>query len=272
MKKKCVSCGAKIDSDSKFCVVCGANQNAIKQYKGLLAQIISFFNSVQGKITGKSYLTYAKDGYPTYHLSKEEELKYQEQQKQKELRKQQISTFTVEDMTQYEDLPFLWNKKLSHSYDNDLAYMQLWHENREIARMYVGQIAKLICDSAEYIPDIKHCIIDPAQIDFNYRKADHPYVLPYTYLECIPFTKTGKKPKYPAILHFGKGTKMSDGRTEMAQYMGTIKILQDGQIGAAEVIFTNDYRKFSIALFGLTLVVRRVDTMCENLFKFEDIK
>ena len=272
MKKKCVSCGAKIEINSNFCTVCGTNQTSDKHHKGVIAKWFSRFNTSKDTKAGNGYLTYAEDGYPTYHFSKEQEEKYQNQQEEKEARKQQILTFKLEDMTQYEDLPFLWNKDLLYSYNKDQAYMRLWQENQDIACMYVDQIAKLIYDATDYIPDIKHCIIDPAQIDFNYRKADHPYTMPYTYLECVPFTKAGKKPKYPAILHFGKGTKMFDGTGEMAQYMGTIKILQDGQIGAAEVVFTNDYRKFSISLYGLSLVIRRVDTMYENIFKFEDIK
>lgn len=272
MKKKCVSCGSKIDSDSKFCVSCGADQTKPKEYTGLTGKLLSVFNTVRGTVTGKPYLTYAKEGYPIYHHSKEQEARYQQQQEEKALRRQQISTFTVEDMAQYEDLPFLWNDRLWNSYNNDQAYMELHNENCEIACMYVAQIAKLVCDAFTYIPDIQHCIIDPSEIDFKYRVLGNPHSMPYTYLECVPFTKTGKKPKYPAILHFGKGTTMFDGSAEMAQYMGVIKILQDGQIGAAEVVFTNDYRKFSISLYGLSLVVRRVDTMYENIFKFEDIK
>lgn len=271
MKKKCISCKEKIDKSSKFCGVCGANQQE-KQYKGLMAKLVSCFNKARGVLTGEDYLTYAKDGYPTYHFSKEQEERYRRQQEEKELRKQQISTFTVEDMYQYEDLPFLWNKNLLYSYNKDQAYMQLWNENCEIARVYVEQIAELIYDASKYIPNINHCVIDPLELDFAYRKSNMPYSLPYTYLECVPFTKTGKRTKYPAILHFGKGTTMFDGTGEMSQYTGAIKILQDGQIGAAEVIFANDYRKFDISLYGLSLIVRRVDTMQENIFKFEDVK
>ena len=170
MKKKCVSCGAKIEINSNFCTVCGTNQTSDKHHKGVIAKWFSRFNTSKDTKAGNGYLTYAEDGYPTYHFSKEQEEKYQNQQEEKEARKQQILTFKLEDMTQYEDLPFLWNKDLLYSYNKDQAYMRLWQENQDIACMYVDQIAKLIYDATDYIPDIKHCIIDPAQIDFNYRR------------------------------------------------------------------------------------------------------
>lgn len=245
----------------------------------LSESVRNFFVTLCGRITGKAYTTH-KNGYPTYHYSRSQQNKIRAaqekaEQKRKEI-KRQVLTFTWEDMTQYDDLPFVWNKDLM--YTDEMAFMPLVGENREVALdYYIRQVSKLIYDTAKLIPGAEHCFISKKDVSFDYPK--NYSAVPFTFLECRPFTPAGKKPKYPAIIHFRSvRDEMLNGSVfQHSPIAGTIRILCDGQIGAAQVQFAQpglEYNviTFSMSLYGLSLVVKRVDSTYGNLYKFEDIK
>ena len=92
-----------------------------------------------------------------------------------------------------------------------------------------------------------------------------------TRVECYPYTKTGKLSKYPVVLHFETFPQKHDygGFSGEAIICGEIKILRDGNIGSAWVnIWGNT---FKIGLYGLSLVLKRVDNPYGNLFNFSDM-
>lgn len=238
----------------------------------ILEHLHNFFVSIYGKLTGNSYITYI-DGYPYYHFSKEQKAHHEEIDAKKEERKRQILSFTLDDMFQFDDIPFLWNKSLL--YCNGYAYLPLTEENREVALYYIKQISKLVFDAKKIVPGIEYCSIGKNQIDFNY-PIDMSYpVPPCTFLECTPYTPTGKKSKYPVTLHFRTSKiEVLSNNTRFQSYpvVGKIKILCDGQIGSASVFFSQNLTKFSISLYGLSLVIRRIDSEKGNLFRFEKFK
>lgn len=229
-------------------------------------------STMVGIIKGSSYITY-NNGYPQYHYSKKQKAKNIQSLKQKEARIQQIQTFRLEDMFQYDDLPFLWDKDLL--YANGVAYLPLTDDNKEVCLYYIRQIAKLIYDITKIVPGAQGCSISKRDIDFNLPVNMTSPVPPCTFLECAPYTAAGQKSKYPVILHFRSSLfeKLQNGFVlQTHPISGFIRILCDGQIGAAEVTFAKDRTKFSMSLYGLSLVVKRVDNIYGNLFKFEDIK
>ncbi len=241
----------------------------------LFELVNNVLSTIKGKVTGQGYITH-NDGYPIYHASKDDILRREVAENKKRERQQQILTFKLEDMMQFDDLPFLWNKDIL--YANNIAYLPLTNENREVALYYIKQIADLIRDAKAYIPNIEHCTIRKKQIDFNYPNIMHYPQPPCSFLECLPYTPTGKKSKYPVVLHFrtSRVDVFSNGAAvQMHPVSGIIKILCDGQIGAASVTFVDEnYEriKFSISLFGLSLVIRRVDSDYGNMYRFESIK
>ena len=106
------------------------------------------------------------------------------------------------------------------------------------------------------------------EIDFMYSLPFHPNCMPNTYIECIPYTKTGKKSKYPVILHFASSLMVDNIQTH--PYIGEIKIMQDGNIGNAIVTFSKNYTKFTFGLIGINLIIKRIDDIFGNIYKFEE--
>lgn len=82
-----------------------------------------------------------------------------------------------------------------------------------------------------------------------------------TYLEFPGNTKTGKVPKYIAILHYR--TDKYDEFEPSENYFGDIFYLKDGNIGKAKLIYWIHKSMYDITLglSGLTLTVKRVDCL-----------
>lgn len=234
-----------------------------------LEKVKNFLGFLSHKITGCSYITH-ENGYPTYHCSKEEIARQNARAESIENRKQQILRFQLEDMYQYGSLPFDWNKDLFYS--RDKAFLPLTRQNKEVFLWYVNEISMLIEDVRNQVVGLHHPRILTKDIDFEYPIPFSAGDAPNSYLECIPYTQTGRTPKYPVVLHFrssqASGTK--DYRWQFHPYIGEIKILCDGSIGAANVTFAENYYKYSIRLFGTSLVVRRIDSVEGNIYMFGD--
>ena len=210
--------------------------------------------------------------YPVYHFSQEQEEHYAEYQRKIKERIMQVKTFILDDMFQFQDLPFLWNKDLFYS--RDKAYMQLYAENADSALTYITEVNSIILDTLSAIGLPMCTKIKLEDIDFDYPIPLYPDSPPNTYLECNPYTPTGKISKYPAILNFATSHLEIAGNYKYQSHpiIGEIKILEDGQIGAASVRFMENGTKFSISRFGLSLVVKRIDSDMGCIFKFEDLK
>ena len=82
---------------------------------------------------------------------------------------------------------------------------------------------------------------------------------PCTYLEKCENTKTGKVPKYIAILHFATtGTQIYEA---LKQYDGEIYFMQDGTIGKGRICCweKKDHIVVNIGMKGSTLIVKNIE-------------
>lgn len=188
-----------------------------------------------------------------------------------EKRKRQCDSFTIEDMDNFPDIPFgfHWVMQLMHT--NGVAWFMLNMNNQEIALHYISIVNQLIIDAHEYIDGISDNFIDISQINWDYPEPMKLDSMACTRVECYPYTNTGKLSKYPAVLVFSTHPQKrgNDPLSEPVVNGGEIKIMRDGNIGSALVsIWGNTYR---IGLRGLSLIIKRVDNIAGNLFKFNDL-
>lgn len=190
---------------------------------------------------------------------------------EKEKRKKQCDSFKIEDMYQFENILFEWHWVMSLFHTNGIAWFMLNKNNQYIAFEYIDILDKLIREFYEYIPKLKEFEIFMEEIDFDYPKPMHKDSIANTYVECIPYTKTGKKSKYPAILHFSSSETIEENNRiyQNHPYIGEIKIMQDGNIGSASILFAKNHTKFSFGLHGINLIIKRIDSDYGNIYKFE---
>ena len=72
------------------------------------------------------------------------------------------------------------------------------------------------------------------------------YIQYYSFFECTPYTPTGKKSKFPLILHFATDnihTLDTDNK-----YLGEVHYMQNGSIGKARLICLSHYGTYTINL------------------------
>lgn len=243
-------------------------------------------HSFQSYIENKNIYNAAKEKleeyskYNIYFETEEERMQkqyYEELQKkrqQEELEKIQLhNSFKIEDMYQFTEIPFEWQWVIELNHTNGIAWFMLNMNNQYIALQYISQINNLIFESRSYIDGIEDFEICTEEIDFMYPIPMYKNSIANTYVECIPYTKTRKNSKYPVILHFACSelVTLSTGyKYQIHPYMGEIKIMQDGNIGMANISF--GHTRFSIRLVGLNLVIKRIDSDSGNLFKYENLK
>lgn len=203
---------------------------------------------------------------------KERNKRYEEIENEKTKRKKQCDSFSIKDMYQFSDIPFEWQWVMELSHTKGIAWFMLNMNNQYVALQYINQINELIIDARSYIDGIEEFEMCTEEIDFDYPIPMYKDSIANTYVECIPYTKTGKISKYPVILHFSSSelVTLDNGyKYQNHPYLGEIKIMQDGNIGMANISF--GYTKFSIRLFGLNLIIKRIDTIDGNLFKYENL-
>lgn len=191
----------------------------------------------------------------------------QEERKSKEdARKKQCDTFTVDDMQQFPDIPIAWSYIMQLQHTNGIAWCQLNWNNQQIVLQYISQINDIIEDAQSYVDGIGNAHIDLYSMDFDYPVPMYMNSMCNTRIECYPYTATGKLSKYPVVIQFATKQDAASLRT-----VGEIKILRDGNIGAATASINGN--TFKIGLHGTSLVLKRVDNpyLGGNLFKFSEI-
>ena len=193
------------------------------------------------------------------------ELAQADRKRKEDARKNQCDSFTVDDMQNFPDIPIAWSyiKNLHHT--NGVAWCQLNWNNQQIVLQYISQINDIIVDAQSYVEGIGKSHIDLYSIDFDYPVPMYMNSMCNTRVECYPYTATGKLSKYPVVIQFATKLDSSGIRT-----VGEIKILRDGNIGAASVSINGNV--FKIGLHGTSLVLKRIDNpyMGGNLFKFSE--
>lgn len=204
-----------------------------------------------------------------YIPSLEQKERWKKYDKQEHLRKEKCNIFKICDMLQFRDIPFEWQWVVELNHTNGMAWFMLNKNNQFIALCYINQINKIIINAHSYINGINSCKMCTEEIDFFYQIPMHKDSLPNTYVECTPYTKTGKISKYPVILHFASSeliTLDNGYKYQRHPYSGEIRIMRDGNIGMAKISF--GYTRFSIGLSGLDLIIKRIDTIDGNLYKY----
>lgn len=188
-----------------------------------------------------------------------------ERRKTEDARMEQCNSFSIKDMEQFSDIPFSWHyiSKLRHT--NGVSWFMLNLNNQKIALDYISKINDIIVDAHQYIDGIDDAYIDLNCMDFDYPVHMRKNSMCNTRVECYPYTSSGRISKYPAIIQFATKIDHSGSRT-----IGEIKILCDGNIGAASVLINGC--TFKIGLHGVSLVLLRVDCpyMGGNLFNFSE--
>ena len=199
----------------------------------------------------------------------EREERWRQQEIEKEKRKKQCNSFKISDMVQFEEIPFEWNwvKELSHT--NGVAWFMLNMNNQYIALQYINALDRLIVDIHEIVPATNIFEIFANEIDFNYPIPLQKNSVPNTYVECVPYTKTGKISKYPVILHFASSVLENSGNYSYQSHpvMGEIKIMKDGNIGAAKVWFGHTI--FDFGLNGISLMIKKISNNGVVIYKCE---
>lgn len=200
---------------------------------------------------------------------KEREERWKKQAVEKENRKKQCNSFKISDMIQFDEIPFEWNwvKELSHT--NGVAWFMLNLNNQYIALQYINAVDKLIVDIHEVVPETNMFEIFANEIDFNYPIPLQKNSVPNTYVECVPYTKTGKISKYPVILHFSSSVLENCGDYSYQSHpvMGEIKIMKDGNIGTAKVWF--GHTLFDFGLNGISLIIKKISNNGVVIYKYE---
>lgn len=197
----------------------------------------------------------------------EMESHYHQRQEKEIARKHQCDNFSIDDMLQFSDIPFTWWDISDLQHTNGIPWCMLNGINKTIALHYISKINDIIIDAQDYVPGIGNACIDLDNIDFDYPDKTFVNQMCCTRVECYPYTATGKLSKYPVVIQFATKFDANQIRTG-----GKIKILRDGNIGAATVdIYGNTYK---IGLHGLSLVLKRVDSSIyagrKNLFMFSE--
>ncbi len=203
-------------------------------------------------------------------------------------REKQIGSFTIDDMYQFVDIPFVWSHVMQLQHLQRKAWIQLNWNNQQVALDYIMQVNQLIVDAHSYVRGISKFHIIPADIDFDFPIPLKMDSINNTYVECVPYTPSGNVSKHPVIIHFSSSRLIAlknGARFQEHPITGEIKILRDGNIGMADVVFSENnnplsrykkenphFTRFRIGLFGLALVVKRIDNEDGNLFKFDDYK
>lgn len=203
--------------------------------------------------------------------------KLRQRHEKEELRRKQCDSFTIDDMQQFPDIPFGWSWVPDLFHTDGEAWFMLNMNNQQVAQDYISVLNDHIIDAHDYIDGIDNLYIDLTQIDYSYPFPMRWNSKANTRVVCTPYTPTGKISKYPASLHFATSVNRKEWDGSMSQFhpiMGIINLLKDGNIGSADVWFTEGTQQtlFLFRLFGLSLVIRKVYQGGKCIFNFEEFK
>lgn len=191
---------------------------------------------------------------------KKERQEIEEKRRREELEKRKLhDSFRIEDMYQFPDIPFEWQWVMQLNHTNGIAWFMLNMNNQYIALSAIDFINSILEESKNYTGFKETLYVCTENIDFSYPVPMQKDSMTNTFVECIPYTKTGKISKYPAALHFREKPEISIiGGTKFPVYTvrGSIYFMRDGNIGKAD-IYIKEYW-IQIRLKGINLVVQRI--------------
>ncbi|HJB19859.1 MAG TPA: hypothetical protein H9782_11490 [Candidatus Bariatricus faecipullorum] len=190
-------------------------------------------------------------------LSRSEKSALKNQQEEQLQGKSLLNAISRSDMEQFH---FEKYKMEEPFYDNNKCIMLISGENRNqvindlsLLESHVETYCKSLC-----IKDNLH--INPQELKFDISTHEKTNTaLYFTYFECNPYTKTGKKAKFPLILHYATPAYYEFNPT--INFFGDIYYLQDGNIGKARLIYWIHHimYSFELGITRQTLEVKKVE-------------
>lgn len=202
------------------------------------------------------------------NLKRERQLAHIEREQREASEKKRHDAFTIKDMYQFDDIPFEWNFVMNLNHTNGIAWFMLNKNNQYIALSAINFINNTLINNFSDINFEQKLYICTENIDFDYPRPMNINSIANTYVECIPYTKTGHISKYPAILHFKEfPEKINSGEYFYYIYpvYGDIYFMSDGNIGKADLTI-NKYQ-IQLRLKGLNLKIRKIAHISESDYK-----
>lgn len=207
-----------------------------------------------------------------YFETEEEKRKkreYEEDQKRKREEEKAVKrlhdSFKIEDMHQFTEIPFEWHWVMELQHTNGIAWFMLNRNNQYIALSAINYINSVLEGAEAYTGFRRSYYICTENIDFDYPRPMKKDSLPNTFVRCVPYTKTGRISKYPAILCF---KEYMEGKVMYARDMpintvhGSVCFMRDGNIGMADITIHEYW--IQIRLHGISLVVQRIGKNTEK--------
>ena len=167
-----------------------------------------------------------------------------------------VQAVTTQDMIQFTAMPYQLDCEVKHYVQDGahpFAYIDLNSANRKAAKEALQFIDAFIRKSpllSRQIPSGIHIPIEEMYFTPNKQTG-------YTRIMCTPYTKTGKKSKYPLYLHFTTDLRILDHETH-----GQLYYAQDGSIGKANVyVWINHVGYlYYFKTIGKTLVIDKIES------------
>ena len=190
-------------------------------------------------------------------LSRSEKYALEKQSEDQQKEEERLKSISLSDMEQFH---FTNYKMEEPFFDNQKCIMLVNTENKDQIRkdlLSLDTYVKRHCESLGIKEDLH---INPSNLKFDtsiHSKTNT--TLYFSYFECNPYTKTGKKSKFPLILHYA--TPAYHEFNPPTNFFGNIYYMQDGSIGKAHLIYWINHIMYSFALglTGKTLEVKKIE-------------
>lgn len=191
----------------------------------LRTHVNKFFSKIPDNLKNACYSKISEYTYSEFETESPEEKIARIEQEEKEKKLKGIKN---SDMLQFTKLPYNLNHPII--VDNGMAVIHIsTSENQEKLIADVLSLNQYIEESKKDLPQIpKDLIIKKEDISF---KKDSP-----SFLECKPYTPTGKVSKYPLTAHFLNNKSGDWEKDALRSINGEIYYMQDGSIGKARII------------------------------------
>lgn len=187
----------------------------------------------------------------------ENEAQLKHEHDEKEL-KNKLMSISLKDMEQFKALPY---KMDSPFYYNRMSIMLISAENKTQVKQdiqYINNFTKRAC-TLYGIKESLEINTDTLKFDtyFSVQTDSREY---FTYLQCNPYTKTGKLSKFPLILHYASATYLEPHPDK--NFFGEIYYMQNGCIGKTRLIYwiMHTMYLFEMAIMdNKTLVIKKIE-------------
>lgn len=228
--------------------------NEIWSIDGILrTHVNKFFSRIPDNLKTACYSKISEYSYSEFETESPEEkiarIKQEEIEREKE---KKLKSTENNDMLQFTKLPYNLNHPII--VDNGMALIHITTlENQEKLITDVLSLNQYLEESKSILSQIpKELTIKKEDISF---KKDN-----LSFLECNPYTPTGKISKYPLVAHFKNVRQNNYAEEFLRAFWGEIYYMQDGSIGKASIIcwYKNTGYFYNLKCVGKTLVLDKI--------------